>query len=136
MQAFGIGLALNIRPKALLLFTAASLTITGASLSVEENLIAIIVYTVLATSTVVAPTLATVFLPDRMEPRLVAARELISAHGALMTSVVLILVGSVVARCGYQPLTDAADREPRSRKKKVSQTQPRAPGPAWPLRAR
>lgn len=100
LPALGIGLALNLRPKALLLFTAASLAITGANLSVEENLIAIIVYTVFATSTVVAPTLATVLLPDRMEPRLVAARDWISAHGASMTAVVMILIGIVVIVAG------------------------------------
>ena len=100
LPAFGIGLALNVRPKALLLFTAASLAITGAKLSVEEILIAIIVYTAFATSTVVAPTLATVFLPDRMEPRLVVARDWISAHGASMTGVVMILVGVVVVAAG------------------------------------
>ena len=100
LPALGIGLALNLRPKALLLFTAASLAITGADLSVEESLIAIIVYTVFATFTVVAPTLATVFLPDRMEPRLVAARDWISAHGASMTAVVMILIGIVVIVAG------------------------------------
>jgi hypothetical protein len=96
----GIGLALNVRPKALLLFTAASLAITGANLNVNQSLVAILVYTALATSTVVAPTLATVFLPDRMEPRLVAARDWISAHGASMTAVVMILIGIVVIVAG------------------------------------
>ena len=100
LPALGIGLALNLRPKALLLFTAASLAITGANLSGEESLIAILVYTVLATSTVVAPTLATVLLPDRMEPRLLVARDWIGAHGASMTAVVMILIGIVVIAAG------------------------------------
>ena len=100
LPALGIGLALNLRPKALLLFTAASLAITGANLSAEESLIAILVYTAFATSTVVAPTLATVLLPDRMEPRLVVARDWISAHGASMTAVVMILIGIVVIVAG------------------------------------
>jgi len=100
LPALGIGLALNVRPKALLLFTAASLAITGANLNVNQSLVAILVYTALATSTVVAPTLATVFLPDRMEPRLVAARDWISAHGASMTAVVMILIGIVVIVAG------------------------------------
>jgi hypothetical protein len=100
LPAFGIGLALNVRPKALLLFTAASLSITGGNLNVEENLIAIIVYTLIATSTVVAPTLGTVFLPDRMEPRLVVVRDWINAHGASMTAVVMILIGIVIVAAG------------------------------------
>ncbi len=100
LPAFGIGLALNVRPKALLLFAAASLAISGAHLSVDDTLIVIAVYTAIATSTVVAPTLATVFVPNRMEPRLVVARDWISAHGATVTGVVMILIGVVVIGVG------------------------------------
>jgi len=35
-----------------------------------------------------------------MEPRLVAARDWISAHGASMTAVVMILIGIVVIVAG------------------------------------
>ena len=42
LPALGIGLALNLRPKALLLFTAASLAITGAHLSANDTVIATI----------------------------------------------------------------------------------------------
>lgn len=100
LPAFGIGLALNVRPKALLLFAAASLAISGAHLNVPETLILIAVYTAIATSTVVAPTLATVFFPDRMEPRLVVARDWIGAHGAALTGVLMILIGVVVIGAG------------------------------------
>jgi hypothetical protein len=102
LPAFGIGLALNVRPKALLLFAAASLAISGAHLSVEDNLILIAVYTAIATSTVVAPTLATVLFPTRMEPRLVVARDWISAHGAAVTGVVMVLIGVVVIAAGIR----------------------------------
>jgi hypothetical protein len=100
LPAFGIGLALNVRPKALLLFAAASLAISGAHLNVPEILILIAVYTAIATSTVVAPTLATVFFPDRMEPRLVVARDWIGAHGAALTGVLMILIGVVIVGAG------------------------------------
>jgi len=96
LPALGIGLALNVRPKALLLFAAASLAITGAHASVTETLVAIAVYTAVATSTVVAPTLATVFFPDWMEPRLVESRDWIATHGAAVTGVVMVLIGVVV----------------------------------------
>lgn len=102
LPAFGIGLALNVRPKALLLFAAASLAIGGAHLSVEDNLILIAVYTAIATSTVVAPTLATVLFPTRMEPRLVVAKDWISAHGAAVTGVIMILIGLVVIGAGIR----------------------------------
>jgi len=96
----GIGLALNLRPKALLLFAAASLAITGAKVNADDTLIAIAVYTAVATSTVVAPTLATVFFPDRMETRLVASRDWITAHGPAVTGVVMVLIGLVVLGAG------------------------------------
>ncbi len=100
LPVFGIGLALNLRPKALLLFAAASLAITGAPPLVDDDLFLIVVYTAIATSTVVVPTLATVFFPDRMEPRLVTARDWVSAHGTAVTGAVMILVGVVVLAAG------------------------------------
>ena len=100
LPAFGIGLALNVRPKALLLFAAAGLAISGARLNVRDNLLLIAVYTAVSTSTVVAPTLATVFLPEKMEPRLVAARDWIGAHGAAVTGVLVTLIGVVVVAAG------------------------------------
>jgi hypothetical protein len=100
LPAFGIGLALNLRPKALLLVAAAGLAISGAPPFVDNTLLLIAVYTAIATSTVVVPTLATVFFPDRMEPRLVVARDWVSAHGAAVTGTVMILVGVVVLAAG------------------------------------
>ena len=100
LAAFGIGLALNLRPKALLLVAAAGLAISGAPRGVENAVLLIAVYTAIATSTVVAPTLATVLFPERMEPRLLAARDWISAHGAAVTGTVVILVGVVVLAAG------------------------------------
>jgi len=66
----------------------------------SDTLILILVYTAIATSTVVVPILATLFFPDRMEPRLVVARDWVSAHGPVVTGVVVILVGVVVLAAG------------------------------------
>ena len=100
LPAFGIGLTLNLRPKALLLFAAASLVISGADLGVDDTVTLIAVYTAIATSTVATPTLLTVLLPTQMEPRLLVARDWISAHGAAVTGIVMILVGVVVIGLG------------------------------------
>lgn len=102
LPALGLGLALNLRPKAVLLVAAAGLAISTAPPSVDdsETLLLILVYTAIATSTVVVPTLATVFFPERMEPRLVVARDWVSAHGTAVTGVVVILVGAVVLVAG------------------------------------
>jgi hypothetical protein len=100
LPTFGIGLALNIRPKAVLLFGAASLAIRGASLGAAETVVVIAVYTTIATSTVVAPILATVFFPAQMEPRLLVARDWITTHGAALTAAIMILVGAFVIGAG------------------------------------
>ena len=100
LPAFGIGLALNLRPKALLLVAAAGLAISGAPPTVDDTVLLIAVYTAIATSTVVVPTLATVLSPDRMEPRLFVARDWVSAHGAVVTGTVMILVGCLVLAAG------------------------------------
>jgi hypothetical protein len=102
LPALGIGLALNLRPKALLLVAAAGLAISGAPPGVDDVdiVLLIVVYTAIATSTVLVPTLATVFFPDRMEPRLVLARDWVNAHGTAVTGAVVVVVGVVVLAAG------------------------------------
>lgn len=102
LPALGLGLALNLRPKAVLLVAAAGLAISSASLTVGDidTLVLMAVYVAISTSTVVVPTLATVLFPERMEPRLVVARDWVNAHGKAVTGVVVILVGLVVLAAG------------------------------------
>jgi Sap, sulfolipid-1-addressing protein len=100
VPAFGIGLALNVRPKALLLAAAASLVIRGENLGGAEGLVVIAVYTAIATSTVSVPTVLTLLFPQRMEPRLNAARRWLTDNGLLITAVVMILIGVVIAGAG------------------------------------
>jgi hypothetical protein len=101
LPTFGIGLALNIRPKALLLTTAAGLAITRGHLSLEEDAVLIAIYTLVATSTVAGPVLATLLLPERMEPRVVATRDFITAHGAAVTASIMILIGVLVVGTAF-----------------------------------
>ena len=100
VPVFGIGLALNLRPKALLLAAAAGLAISGARLASEESLVLIVVYTAIATSTVVVPIVATILFPQRMEPRLVSAKGWIAAHSGAVGGLILVLVGAFVAGVG------------------------------------
>ena len=99
-SSFGIGLALNLRPKGLLLSAAAGLTIHSAALGPEDTLLLIVAYTAIATSTVVAPILGTLVSPQRMEPRLLSARDWIAANGAVVTAVIMIVIGAVVLGAG------------------------------------
>jgi Sap-like sulfolipid-1-addressing protein len=104
LPALGVGLALNLRPKALLLAAAASLVLRGGKLGAAESLVMIAVYTAIATSTVSVPTVMTLLFPERMEPRLNAAREWLTRNGLLITAVVMILIGVVVAVIGVANL--------------------------------
>ncbi len=100
LPVFGIGLALNLRPKALLLAAAAGLAISGARLRSEENLVLLVAYTAIASCTVVLPIVATILFPRRMEPRLVTAKDWIAAHSAAVGATMLILIGVFVAGVG------------------------------------
>ena len=100
VPALGIGLALNLRPKAVLLFAAGSLAIRGAKIGPAESLAAIVLYTAIATSTVVIPILATAVFPEHMEPRLLRSRDWITANGAALTGTIMVLVGVLVIIAG------------------------------------
>jgi hypothetical protein len=100
LPIFGIGLALNIRPKAMLLVAAASLAISGANLPFDENLLLVALYTAIATCTVVVPIIVTILFPRRMEPRLLAAKGWIAAHSTAVGATIMNLMGGFVIGLG------------------------------------
>ena len=102
---FGLGLALNLRPKSLLLVLAASLALRSQSQGLELTALAIAVYTLLATSTIVAPILLTLLAPRRMEPRLRSTRSWMVTNGHLLTAGLMLLVGAFVGYVGVTNLT-------------------------------
>ena len=104
MPAFGVGLALNVRPKAILLAAAAALVLRGDNLNPTESLVMIVVYTALATATVSVPSVLTLVAPRRMEPPLNAARRWLTDNGLLITAVVMMLIGVVIAGVGIANL--------------------------------
>ena len=105
VSAAGIGLALNVRPKALVLAAAASLTLRSAHIAWEQTAVLIVVYAAIATSTVVVPIVATLVSPQGMEPRLLAAQEWLTANGQAVTAVVMIIIGAIVLGTGIANLT-------------------------------
>lgn len=100
LPVFGIGLALNVRPKAILLATASGLVISRADLAAEQNLVLVLVYTAIATCTVVVPVVATILRPRRMEPRLLWAKQWIAAHSTAVGATIMILMGGFVIGLG------------------------------------
>jgi Sap, sulfolipid-1-addressing protein len=100
LPVFGIGLALNIRPKAVLLVAAAGLAISGAHLAFHENLVLVVVYTAIATCTVAGPIVATLLFPRWMEPRLLSAKGWIAAHSTAISATMMILIGGFLIGVG------------------------------------
>ena len=100
VPVFGIGLALNLRPKSILLVAAAGLAISRAHLSLEASAVLVVIYTAVATCTVVVPIVLTILLPQRMEPRLLAAKEWIAAHSTGVSATLMILIGGFVVYLG------------------------------------
>ena len=96
----GIALALCIRPKAALLALAAGLAINRANLAVEEELVLVVLYTVIGTSTVVVPIVATILFPRQTEPRLVAAKRWLLANSTAIGAAIMIPVGAYVIALG------------------------------------
>jgi hypothetical protein len=100
LPVFGIGLALNIRPKAMLLVAAAGLAISRADLRLDENLVLVVLYTAVATCTVVVPIVLTILFPTRMEPRLLSTKEWIAVHSTGVGATILILMGGFLIGLG------------------------------------
>ncbi len=104
VAALGFALALNLRPKALLLGAAAGLSVAGSSLRTTEAVIVLAIYVGLSSSTVIVPIVATLVAPARMQPRLVLARDWLSQNSAHITVVVLVMVGFVILGAGISQL--------------------------------
>jgi len=100
LPVFGIGLALNLRPKAILLVAAAGLAISRAHLRFDEGLVLVIAYTAVATCTVVVPIVLTILMPHMMEPRLISAKEWTAAHSTGISATLMILIGAFVVGVG------------------------------------
>ena len=100
VPVFGVALALNVRPKAVLLVAAAGLAISRADLPFDENLVLVVLYTAIATCTVVVPIVMTILFPRRMESRLLWMKAWIAAHSTAVGATMMILVGGFVIGLG------------------------------------
>ena len=90
LPSFAVAVALNFRPKGLVLGAAAGLVLRDASLRSSEIAVAIAIYTGLAASTIVVPVIATVIAPNRVEPQLVTAQAWFSKNGAVLAALMYL----------------------------------------------
>ena len=98
--SIGIGFALALRPKNLLLSFAVGVEIGSAQLGIPQSLIVIGIFTVLGVSTVASPIIASLILGAKMERTLNTTREWIVRNNYTLTSVALIMSGVVILDAG------------------------------------
>jgi hypothetical protein len=101
---FSIAVVLSLRPKGLLLGIAGGLALSAASLNADDAVLLIIIYTAIASSTVVVPIIASLIAPQRMEPKLISARDWLIVNGRIVTSVMMFMIGVVILGYGLTQL--------------------------------
>jgi hypothetical protein len=104
LVSFAVAVALNFRPKGLLLGVAAGLALHAASVKPGEAGVLITIYTLIGTSTVVIPIAASFIAPRQMEPKLIAARDWFGHNGRLLTSLMMFMIGVVILGGGIASL--------------------------------
>ncbi len=104
LVSFAVAVLLNLRPKGLLLGIAAGLALHAASVKADQVIVLIVIYTVIASSTVVVPIVASFLAPRRVEPKLIAARGWMTHNGRLLTSLMMFMIGVVILGYGLTRL--------------------------------
>jgi hypothetical protein len=102
--SFGVAVLLDFRPKGLLLGIAAGLVLHAAPVRPTQVGVLIVIYTLIATSTVVVPIAASLMAPRKMEPKLIAARDWLRRNGRTLTSSVMFMIGVVILGAGLSKL--------------------------------
>lgn len=103
-SSLGLGFILNLRPKGLLLAIAGGLTIRADADGLPAAVGAIVIYTLIGSSTVAVPIIVTVVAPAKAEPRLIAANGWMLRNGAALTSLIMVVIGLVIVGMGIARL--------------------------------
>ncbi len=91
--SFGLGLVLNIRPKAIALAIAAGLAIASVRLSTTELVVVLIIYILLGSSTVAIPVIMELVAPEATAVRLKEGRGWLSKNSRVISIVVSLMLG-------------------------------------------
>jgi len=102
--SFAVAVVLNLRPKGLLLGFTAGLVIHSAPLQDGEAAVLMVIYTVIASSTVVIPIVASLLARRKVEPTLLSTRDWISANGRVLTAAMMFMIGVVILGSGLTHL--------------------------------
>ncbi|MFF2087912.1 GAP family protein [Nocardia sp. NPDC058176] len=101
VKAAGLGALLSaVNPKNLLLCVSAGIAIGAGGLSAGGDIVAIAVFTLLASTTVLAVVLGYAVAADRLGPALDSARQWLQANNHAVMAIVLLVMGAVVVGKG------------------------------------
>ncbi len=96
-KATGLGFLLSaVNPKNLLMCVAAGTTITAGGLTTGQDVWAVVIFTLLATSTVSVPVLAYAVGRKRMARPLESLHTWLAAHSAAVMTTLLLVLGVVL----------------------------------------
>lgn len=97
VKAVGLGALLSaVNPKNLLLCVSAGVAIGAGALSLGGDLVAIAVFTLLASVSVLVVVLGYALAADRLGPSLDSARRWLQANNHAVMAIVLLVMGAVV----------------------------------------
>ena len=106
VKALGLGAVLSaVNPKNLVMCLAAGTTIGAAHLSGGEDAVAVVVFTVIAASTVAIPVIGYLTARSKMAGPLESLRNWLTQNNATVTAVVLLVIGVVLLGKGISGLT-------------------------------
>ncbi|AKV85262.1 hypothetical protein AKG07_01995 [Microbacterium sp. CGR1] len=95
--ALGLGLLLAaLNPKNLLLGASAGVTLGGAGLGVGDMVVVVVIYTILASSTVLIPVVGFLLASERLRAPLGRLRDWLQAENAVIMTVLLLVLGVVI----------------------------------------
>jgi len=104
LASFGVGIAMGLRPKALLLGAASGFSLATRSLNSTDTAIAVAFYVGISASTVAVPIVLTLVSPTRMEPRLVVWHDWLNRNGRVVTALIMLIIGIVIMAAGISEL--------------------------------
>jgi len=103
-SSFAVGLVLNVRPKALVIATAAALALNSAELTPLAWAVDTAVYLSIGLSTVAAPVIVVWRSGERARTVLERARDWLERNSYIVTSIVVLMVGVVLIGDGLTRL--------------------------------
>lgn len=104
VPALGLAIVLNLRPKALLISSAAAIVIGSSGLVGSAVVIEILIFVAIGSSTVIVPIIVSLARPNAMRRPLQSARRWITTNSGTVTLVAALLTGVVIVGHGMGDL--------------------------------